>query len=76
VYWKGFEPSELLDYESRLVAFTLELPFQEGKHLSPIAEEGGSSTELLEYSLTANYSPDRQVCMASLHNTEDDELDP
>jgi hypothetical protein len=22
VYWKGFEPSELLDYESRLVAFT------------------------------------------------------
>jgi hypothetical protein len=24
-YWKGFEPSELLDYESRLVAFTQEL---------------------------------------------------
>jgi hypothetical protein len=22
VYWKGFEPSKLLDYESRLVAFT------------------------------------------------------
>jgi hypothetical protein len=22
MYWKGFEPSELLDYESRLVAFT------------------------------------------------------
>jgi hypothetical protein len=22
VYWKGFEPSELLDYKSRLVAFT------------------------------------------------------
>jgi hypothetical protein len=21
VYWKGFEPSELLDYKSRLVAF-------------------------------------------------------
>jgi hypothetical protein len=39
VYWKGFEPSELLDYESRLVAFMQELPFQEGKPLSPITEE-------------------------------------
>jgi hypothetical protein len=27
VYWKGFELSELLDYESRLVAFMQELPF-------------------------------------------------
>jgi hypothetical protein len=27
VYWKGFEPSELLDYNSRLVAVTQELPF-------------------------------------------------
>jgi hypothetical protein len=44
MYWKGFEPSELLDYKSRLVAFTQELPFQEGRHLSPIAEEGESST--------------------------------
>jgi hypothetical protein len=76
VYWKGFEPSELLDYESRLVAFMKELPFQEGKHLSPIIEEGESGIELLEYSLTANHSPDRQVCMASLRNVEDDELDP
>jgi hypothetical protein len=58
------------------VAFTQELPFQEGKPLSPIAEEGESSTELLEYSLMANHSPDRQVCMAFLHNMEDDELDP
>jgi hypothetical protein len=57
VYWKGFEPSELLDYESRLMAFTQELPFQ-------------------EYSLLTNHSPDRQVCMASLCNVEDDELDP
>jgi hypothetical protein len=40
VYWKGFEPSKLLDYDSRLVAFTQELPFQEGRPLSPIAEEG------------------------------------
>jgi hypothetical protein len=27
MYWKGFEPSELLDYESHLVAFMQELPF-------------------------------------------------
>jgi hypothetical protein len=76
VYWKGFEPSELLDYESRLVGFMQELPFQEGRPLSPIAKEGESSIELLEYSLMANHSPDHQVCMASLCNTEDDELDP
>jgi hypothetical protein len=76
VYWKGFEPSELLDYESRLVAFTQELPFQEGKPVSPVAEEGERSTELLEYSLRANNSPDHQVCMVSLRNTEDEELDP
>jgi hypothetical protein len=31
VYWKGLVPSELLEYDSRLVAFMLELPFQEGK---------------------------------------------
>jgi hypothetical protein len=88
VYSKGFEPFELLDYESRLVAFTQELPFQESRPLSPIAKEGESrplspiakegesSTELLEYSLTVNHSPDCQVCMASLCNAEDDELDP
>jgi hypothetical protein len=76
VYWKSFEPSVLLNYESRLVAFTQELPFQEGKPLSPISEEGESRTELLEYILTANHSPDRQVCRASLRNAEDDELDP
>jgi hypothetical protein len=53
-----------------------ELPFREGRPLSPIAEEGESSTELLEYSLMANHSPDHQVCMASLCNKEDNELDP
>jgi hypothetical protein len=74
VYWKSFEPSELLDYESCLVAFTLELPFQEGRQLSPIVEEGESSTELLDYSLKANHSRDRQVCIASLRNAEEDEL--
>jgi hypothetical protein len=75
VYWKGFDPSDLLDYESCLVEFMQELPFQEGRPLSPIAEEGESSIELLEYSLMANHSLERQVCMASLHNMEEDELD-
>jgi hypothetical protein len=73
VYQKGFEPSELLDCESRHVAFVQELPFQEGRPLSPIAE-GESSTELLEYSLRANHSPDHQVYLASLRNAEEDEL--
>jgi signal transduction histidine kinase len=76
VYWKGLEPSELLDYKSRLMAFMPELPFQEGKPLSPIAEEGDGSTELLEYSHTANNSPDRQVYIASLRDADDDELGP
>jgi hypothetical protein len=53
-----------------------ELPFQEGRPLSPIAEEGECSIELLEYSLMANHLLDHQVCIASLYNTEDDELDP
>jgi hypothetical protein len=53
-----------------------ELPFQEGRPLSPIAEEGESSTELLDHSLRANHSPDREVCMASVRNVEKDELDP
>jgi hypothetical protein len=39
-------------------------------------EEGDDSTELLEYSHTANNSPDRQVYMASVRNTDDDELGP
>jgi hypothetical protein len=76
VYWMGFEPSELLNYESRLVPFTQGLPFQKGRPLSPITEEGESSTELLEYSLRANHLSDRQVCIASLRNAEDDKLDP
>jgi hypothetical protein len=74
VYRKGFEPSELLDFKSRLVAFTQELPFQEGRPLSPNVEEGESSTKLLKYSLRANHSPDQQVCTASFRNMEEDKL--
>jgi hypothetical protein len=76
VYWKDLEPSKLLEYDSRLVTFTQELPFQEGKHPSPISEGGEGSTELLEYSHTADNSSDRQVYMASLRNADDDEPGP
>jgi hypothetical protein len=70
VYWKGLEPSEVLDYDSCLVAF------QEGKPLFPISEEGDGSIELLEYSHRADNSLDRQVYMASLHHVDDDEPGP
>jgi hypothetical protein len=76
VYWKGLEPSELLEYDSCLVAFTQELPFQEGKPLSPISEEGDGSTELVEYSQTARNSPDHQVYMSSLRDADDDKPGP
>jgi hypothetical protein len=63
-------------YDSRLVAFMQELPFQEGKPLSPISEGGEGSIELLEHSHTADNSPDCQVYMASLRNADDDESGP
>jgi hypothetical protein len=58
------------------VAFKRELPFQEGKSLSRISEEGEGSTQLVEYSHTAEISPDHQVYMASLRNEDDDEPGP
>jgi hypothetical protein len=70
------EPSRLLEYDSRLVAFTQELPFHEGKPLCRITKEEEDSTELVEYNHTAETSPDRQVYMASLCNAEDNELGP
>jgi hypothetical protein len=50
VYWKGLEPSKLLDYDSHLVAFMQELPFQEGKPLSPSRKR---ETVAQSYSSTA-----------------------
>jgi hypothetical protein len=70
MYWKGMEPCELLEYDSHLVAFTQELPFQEGKPLSCITEEEEGNTELVEYTHTAKTSPDRQVYMVFLRNQE------
>jgi hypothetical protein len=76
VYWKGLEPAELLEYDSCLVSFMQELPFQDGKPFSPISKEGEGSIMLLEYSHTADNSLDRQVYMASLRNADDDEPGP
>jgi hypothetical protein len=73
VYWQSMKPSELLEYDSRLVAYTQELPFQEGKPLSHIIEEEEDVMKLVEYGLTVDTSPDRQVYMASLCNAEEDE---
>jgi hypothetical protein len=53
-----------------------ELPFQEGKPLSRFSKEGEGSTELVEYSHTAESSPDCQVYTASLCNADDDEPNP
>jgi hypothetical protein len=50
------EPSELLEYGSRLVAFTQELPFLEGKPLFRITEEEEGITEIVEYSHIAETS--------------------
>jgi hypothetical protein len=58
------------------VAFTQELPFQEGRPLSPIAKEGDSSIKLLDHNLRANHLSVHKVCMAFLRNAEEDELDP
>jgi hypothetical protein len=76
MYWKGLEPSELLKYNSCLVAFMQELPFQEGKPLSRISKEGEGSTELVKYSHTVESSPNHQVYMTSLGNVDDDESGP
>jgi hypothetical protein len=75
VYWKSMEPSELLKYDSHLVAFTQELPFKEGKPLSPIAKEGEGRIVLIDYSSSGEFSPQRHVYMASIHDhADDDEL--
>jgi hypothetical protein len=73
VYGKGMESSDLLEFDSRLVAFTQELPFQEGKPLSPIIEEGEGRTVLIDYSSSGELSLQRHVYLASLHEHDDDD---
>jgi hypothetical protein len=74
VYWKGMEPSKLLDESTRLVAYIQEVPYQEGKPLASITEGEGQSV-LVDYSSSSGkYSSERQVCMASIRDhVEDDE---
>jgi hypothetical protein len=73
VYWKGMEPSELLEYDSRLLAFTQELPFQEGNPLSPIIKEEEGKTVLVDYNSSGEFSPQHYVYMASLREHDDDD---
>jgi hypothetical protein len=73
VYWKGMQPSELLEYDSYLVALTQELPFQDGKPLYPIMEEGEGRTVLIDYSPSREFSPQHHVYMASLHKHDNDD---
>jgi hypothetical protein len=65
------EPSKLLEYDSHLVAFTQELPFQEG---TPTIEEGEGRTILVDYNSSGEFLPQCHVYMASLlEHGEDDE---
>jgi len=45
--WRGFQPTELLD-SLRLVAHIDDLPYQHGRPLSPIQEEGSGYTVLAD----------------------------
>lgn len=67
------EPSELLEYDTRLVAFTQEVPCQEGRPLSPVSKERGKKTKLVEYSSSGENSPARHVFMASFHEHGDND---
>jgi hypothetical protein len=49
------------------------LPFQEGKSISSITEEGEDKTKLVEYSSSGEFSLDRHVFMASLRDHDDDD---
>jgi len=71
VYWKGFEPAELLD-DPRLIAYIPDLPFQHGRPLSPIEEV--AETVLVDYNTTHESPPERQICatIPGTHHQEGD----
>jgi hypothetical protein len=50
VYWKGLEPSELLKYDSRLVAFTQEChtQFRKDNRMHPICARGSSFAHIVD----------------------------
>ena len=64
MYWKGSEPAELLD-NARLIACLRDLPYQAGRPLFPIKEEGVGDIALVDYS-TTHLTPDRQVYVSIL----------
>ena len=66
LYSEGMEPPELLGYDSCLVAYLPDLPYQEGVHISPIHEEGPKSTELVEYKSDNSASMDHHVYMVDV----------
>ena len=69
MYWKGSEPTELFD-NARLVACLRDLPYQAGRPLSPIEEEGVGDIALVDYS-TTHSTPDHQVYV-SIHGENSD----
>ena len=64
LYWEGMEPLELFRYDSHLVAYLLDLPYQEGIQLSSIREEGPEGTELVELTSDNSVSIDHHIFMA------------
>ena len=61
------KPPKLLRQNARLVAYIPNLPYQEGNHLSPIAEEGTGSTKIATYYPDESYT-NRYVYMADVGN--------
>jgi hypothetical protein len=75
------ESFELLEDDTRLVPYIQDLPYQEGKPLSPIAEGEEANMVLIDYSTTSGEcSPYRHIYMASIRDEDeprreyDDEL--
>ena len=67
VYWKDSEYASLLN-NARLVACLRDLPYQSGRPLSPVREEGIGDTALVDYN-TSHSTPDQQVYV-SLHGDD------
>jgi hypothetical protein len=62
VYWQDRKPSDLIDGNSRCVAYLDSLPFQEGTSLAPAEEHTPTEVATTDSSLG---SPDRQVFMTT-----------
>ena len=64
MYWQGSEPAGLLDNALLLTCLRV-LPYQAGRPLSLIEEEGVGDIALVDYS-TTHLTPDRQVYVSIL----------